>query len=74
MQAFATEVITRAALAAGLPEGRVIDMVKKDNLTIKRPRIELQFMPETLTRTGRTLNVCRQSTDQIRKRELTRWS
>ena len=70
MQAFATEVITRAALAAGLPEGRVIDMVKKDNLTIKRPRIELQFMPETLTRTGRTLNVCRQSTDQIRKREL----
>lgn len=29
MQAFATEVITRAALAAGLPEGRVIDMVKR---------------------------------------------
>lgn len=70
MQAFATEVITRAALAAGLPEGRVIDMVKKDNLTIKRPRIELQFMPETLTRTGRTLDVRRQETDQIRKREL----
>ena len=31
MQAFATEVITRAALAAGLPEGRVMAAVKKDN-------------------------------------------
>lgn len=70
MQTFATEVITRAALAAGLPEGRVIDIVKKDNLTLKRPRLELQFMPETLTRTGRTLDVRRRQTDQIRKREL----
>ena len=41
MQAFATEVITQAALSAGLPEGRVIDIVKKDNLTIRRPRIEV---------------------------------
>ena len=55
MQAFAREVITRAALAAGLPEGRVIDIVKKDNLTIKRPRVELQFLPEKYTRTGRKM-------------------
>lgn len=60
MQAFARGVITRAALAAGLPEGRVIDMVKKDNLTIKRPRVELQFLPEKYTRTGRTLGFSRQ--------------
>lgn len=70
MQAFATEVITQAALAAGLPEGRVMDIVKKDNLTIKRPRIELQFMPERYTRTGRKLAVARTKTDLIRKREL----
>lgn len=59
MQAFAREVITRAALAAGLPEGRVIDMVKKDNLTLDRPRLELQFLPEKYTRTGRTLGLAR---------------
>lgn len=70
MQAFATEVITQAALSAGLPEGRVMDIVKKDNLTIKRPRIELQFMPERYTRTGRKLAVTRTKTDLIRKREL----
>lgn len=79
MQAFATEVITRAALAAGLPEGRVIDIVKKDNLTIKRPRVELQFLPEKYTRTGRRLAARRRlattgdGTEKLmlcRKREL----
>lgn len=70
MQAFATEVITRAAQSAGLPEGRVMDIVKKDNLTINRPRLELQFMPERYTRTGRKLAVTRTKTDLIRKREL----
>nr|DAW17989.1 MAG TPA: hypothetical protein [Caudoviricetes sp.] len=59
MQTFATGVITQAALDAGLPEGRVIDMVKKDNLTLQRPRIELQFLPEKYTRTGRVLGVRR---------------
>lgn len=70
MQLFALETITQAALAAGLPEGRVIDIVKKDNLTLERPRIELQFLPEKLTRTGRTLAVTRTKTEQNRKREL----
>ncbi len=70
MQTFATEVITRAALAAGLPEGRVIDMTKKDNLTIERPRLEVQFLPEKYTRTGRKLGLRRTKTDLIRKREL----
>lgn len=59
MQTFATWVITQAALDAGLPEGRVIDMVKKDNLTLQRPRMELQFLPEKYTRTGRTLGLAR---------------
>ena len=70
MQAFAREVVTRAALAAGLPEGRVIDIVKKDNLTIERPRLEVQFLPEKFTRTGRKLAVYRTETTLIRKREL----
>lgn len=79
MQAFATEVITRAALAAGLPEGRVMAAVKKDNLTIDRPRVEMQFLPEKYTRTGRKLGVSRETvkgedgTEKlmlVRKREL----
>lgn len=70
MQLFALETITQAALAAGLPEGRVIDIVKKDNLTLERPRIEIQFLPEKLTRTGRKLAVTRTKTEQIRTREL----
>lgn len=70
MQAFARNIITRAALAAGLPEGRVIDIVHKDNLTIERPRVEIQFLPERLTRTGRKLAVTRTKTEQLRKREL----
>jgi len=79
MQVFATDIITGAALAAGLPERRVIDLTKKDNLTIERPRIELQFLPERYTRTGRKLGVWRQLMDtedgtkklmHCRKREL----
>lgn len=70
MRIFATDIITRAALAAGLPEGRVIDMVKKDNLTIERPRLELQFMPEKYTRSGRTLGLSRDGAVQTRRREL----
>lgn len=79
MQTFAMETITRAALAAGLPEGRIIDLAKKDNLTIERPRIEVQFLPERYTRTGRKLAVTRQSVEAgdgtkklmlCRKREL----
>lgn len=79
MQTFATKVITQAAVAAGLPAENVIALVKKDNLTIKRPRIEIQFLPEKLTRTGRKLGVSRETvkgedgTEKlmlVRKREL----
>lgn len=69
MQTFVTETITRTALAAGLPEGRIIDLAKKDNLTIERPRIEVQFLPEKYTHTGRKLAVTR-TKKHIRKREL----
>ena len=70
MQTFVTETITRTALAAGLPEGRIIDLAKKDNLTIERPRIEVPFLPEKYTHTGRKLAVTRTKTEHIRKREL----
>lgn len=48
-------VISQAALAAGLPEGRVLDESTKDNLTIPRPRIELQWLGETFTSSVKTL-------------------
>ena len=79
MQTFATKVITQAAVAAGLPAENVIALVKKDNLTIQRPRIEIQFLPEKLTRTGRKLGVSREKVKGpdgeeklrlVRKREL----
>lgn len=70
MQTFVTNSITAAACSAGLPQGRVINLTKKDNLTIARPRIELQFLPEKYTRTGRKLALHRTKTEQIRKREL----
>ena len=41
MQTFVTETITRTALAAGLPEGRIIDLAKKDNLTIELSLIHI---------------------------------
>lgn len=70
MQEFVTGIVTEAAQAAGLPEGRVFDAAKKDNLTQERPRIELQFLPERYARSGRTLEFRRTETEQIRKREL----
>lgn len=70
MQTLATEVITKAALAAGLPEGRVINQVASDNLTLDRPRVELQFLPATYRRTGRTLAFVRTEKNRVRKREL----
>lgn len=55
MRELSARIIEAAAEAAGLPEGRVMDRSKADNLTIPRPRIELQWLPETYTRTGRKL-------------------
>ena len=55
MQEFTTAIIEAAARSAGLPEGRVMSLSKADNLTIPRPRIELQWLPETYTRLPRKL-------------------
>ena len=70
MRELAMECVTRAALAAGLPEGRVFDVSRKDNLTQPRPRLEVQYLPEKLTRTGRKLGVTRANGRLTRKREV----
>lgn len=70
MQALVKDIIEKAALAAGLPEDRVINLVASDNLTLVRPRLELQFLPETYRRTGRSLAFERSKTERVRKREL----
>ena len=70
MRELAEQIIADTAVACGLAEENVIRLVAKDNLTIKRPRIELQFLPERLTRTGRKLAVWRTKTEQLRKREI----
>lgn len=55
MHDFSENIIKAAAQASGLAPDRIINLAKKDNLTLARPRLELQFLPETYTRTGRTL-------------------
>jgi hypothetical protein len=64
------QIITAAAVKAGLPEGRVIDVSASDNLTLARPRVEVDFLPEALTRTGRKLHVDRHQETQTVKKEL----
>ena len=65
------EIITTAALAAGLPEGRVLGTPSAaDNLTLKRPRLEVDILPEAYSRTGRKLAVRRLEARQAVKKEL----
>lgn len=70
MRDFSENIIKAAAQASGLAPDRIINLAKKDNLTLARPRLELQFLPETYTRTGRTLAFTRTRTHLLRKREL----
>jgi len=49
------EKVRDAAELLGLPRERVMTKSEKDNITLPRPRIELDFLPETFNRTGRRL-------------------
>lgn len=49
------EKVRDSAELLGLPRERVMTKSEKDNITLPRPRIELDFLPETFTRTGRPL-------------------
>jgi hypothetical protein len=64
------QIIGNAALTAGLPAGRVTDVSAADNLTLPRPRVEVDFLPDALTRTGRRLHISRGETEQTIKKEL----
>lgn len=49
------EKVREAAGLLGLPGERVMTKSTKDNLTLPRPRIELDFLPETYESSGRLL-------------------
>lgn len=74
MQTFVQNIILQAGLAAGLPDdldgGRVMSLSASDNITLPRPRIEVQFLPEQWTRTGRGLHMSRTKIQQTAKKEL----
>ena len=64
-------VITETAVAAGLPEKQVWgNPSESDNLTLKRPRLEVDILPETYTRTGRKLASARSDGRQTVKKEV----
>lgn len=62
-------IITAAAEAAGLPEGRVMDLSRADNITIPRPRLEVQILSARFQRTGRRLAAMRDGKYLTRKKE-----
>lgn len=70
MRELSTAIITAAAQKAGLPDGRVMSLSDGDNLTLPRPRVELEFLPATYRRTGRKLAVTRSDGIQTMKKEL----
>jgi hypothetical protein len=72
MRDLAMGIIRAAAAAAGLPEpqDRVMDVSASDSITIPRPRVEVAFLPDSFTRTGRRLHVDRRGETQAVKKEL----
>ena len=64
MKALVKAFISEAAKKSGLPEGRIFDESERDNLTIPRPRIELQWLGETYTSAVKTLASTRLKTDE----------
>lgn len=70
MRNLARETIKAAAASAGLDPAKVYELVAADNLTIERPYMTVQFLPETYKRTGRKLALTRNGMTERRKREL----
>lgn len=70
MRELLNDIITAAAAKAGLPSGRVMGLSEKDNLTLPRPRIEIDYLPNSYHRTGRKLAVTRKGGIQTTKKEL----
>lgn len=72
MQSLIMQSIATAAYAAGLPRERVILETMADNLTLPRPRLEVQFLPVRYEESGRALALRRTKQNELRKREAYR--
>ena len=53
MRSIATDIITAAAVAAGLPEASVMIEPEKDGVTLPKRRVEISYLAEQYRRTGR---------------------
>lgn len=53
---FARQVIKSATIKVGIPEKNIIDLAP-DSITLPKPRLDIQFLPEVFTKTGRTLAI-----------------
>ncbi len=69
MQDLIFDVIRRTAEQLGLPEGRVMTE-GKDNLTVPRPRIEVQFMGEVYRSEVKTIGITRFKNENDNFQEL----
>jgi hypothetical protein len=49
----ATDIITAAAVAAGLPESSVMIAPDKDGITLPKRRVDISYLAEQYNRTGR---------------------
>jgi hypothetical protein len=63
MRSFAESVITQAAVAAGLPAASVMAEPDKQSILLPKPRLEMAWLPEELTRAPKRLARLPRSTD-----------
>ena len=61
------EKVREAAGLLNLSPDRVMTKSVKDNLTLPRPRLELDFLPETFERTGRLLGPIPAGAENVKK-------
>ena len=55
MRSFAEDIITQAAVTAGLPEASIMAEPDKQSVILPKPRLEISWLPEELTRAPRRL-------------------
>lgn len=70
MQELALNIIEATAEQCGLAKDKIMSLSMADNLTLPRPRMELDFLAEPFFRTGRKLAVTRENNRQTTKTEL----
>lgn len=70
MQDFILNFIDTVAQKAELPQNRLMSKSASDNLTLLQPRLEYEFLPEKIKRSGRKLAIWRDKDTQTTKKEL----